>query len=113
MSLKSLTSMPDKILVRLKDENNTILGEFSTRMSALEWADNLLGTITRSRFSLLGELNKIQADSIYEMKRRNQSTQFPGKDWIPITIVNLILKDYNVYIQETWNKNEGEDGEEE
>lgn len=111
--MKSLISDPDRVLVRLIDENNTILGSFKDRITALQWVDNLLESVTKHRFSLMGHLNQIQADTRYDMKRHEQPDPFPYKDWIPISVDNLLLKEYNLQLQEVWDEEGGEEESEE
>ena len=94
-----------RTVVRLKNENHTILAEFITRQDALCWVDELLETITKHRFSLMGRLNEIQTSAMYEMKRNVPADDprrepFPYKDWIPLSIVNLLLSEYNIYLWE-------------
>lgn len=62
--------------------------------NAIGWADNVIYAITGE--SLMSRLNDIQLGC----RSENGETLFPDKFTMPLCIVNLVLKEFNLEIKE-------------
>lgn len=76
------------------DGERTPLATFVDEANAIDWLDNVIVATTGE--SLMSRLNKIQL----ECRNENGETLFPDKSKMPLCIVNLVLKEFNLEIKE-------------
>lgn len=81
-----------RVLAMFMEE--TADGEETAESKALNWLDDLLVTV--KGFSLLSELNAIQA----ECNLDRNPPPFPSKYSMPLCIVNLVLKEHGLELKE-------------
>ena len=72
-----------------------VLHTADNQENAMRWLDLVVEKITKGKVSIWSELNDLQRDCINE---QTEETIFPDKTKIPLAIVNLILKEYGVWI---------------
>lgn len=68
--------------------------KLETQGEAMAWADMVL--LATAGESLIGELNDIQG----ECNLDRDPKPFPGKFAMPLCIVNLVLREFNLMIKE-------------
>lgn len=72
------------------DGERTPLATFADEANAIDWLDTVLVATTGE--SLRSRLNEIQL----ECRDENGKTLFPDKNKLPLCIVNLVLKEFNL-----------------
>lgn len=72
----------------------TSLATFADEANAIDWLDNVIAATTGK--SLMSRLNEIQL----ECRNENGETLFPNKSAMPLCIVNLAVKEFNLEITE-------------
>lgn len=80
-----------------KGERKEKINTFSSIDCALIWIDKVLESV--NGFSLYSELNKIQTEVNCEI-----NPSFANKSCIPLYIINLVLKEFNLVIVDNRGK---------
>lgn len=73
-------------------DGDATLFECETKSGIICWLENVL--MATNRFSLLSELNDVQADCHDE----NGKTVFPDKYEMPIKIINLLIQKFKLRV---------------
>lgn len=76
------------------DGERMSLATFMNEANTIGWLDNVIAATTGK--SLMSRLNEIQLGC----RNENGETLFPDKDKMPLCIVNLVLKEFNLEIEE-------------
>ena len=90
-----------KVYAYEDDENRRLLiRDFQCRASAIEFINGLI--FATNGFYFLGALNDIQSDAMFNRSEfeKDGVVPFPDKYTMPLSILNLVLKDYNISIRE-------------
>lgn len=72
-----------------------VLHTADNQENAMCWLDLVLEKTTKGKYGFWSELNDLQHDCINE---KTGKTIFPDKTEIPLAIVNLVLKEYGIWI---------------
>ena len=84
-----------------------VLHTAETQENAMRWLSLVLEKASKDRFNLWSELIDLQHDCYNETTGK---TIFPDKTKIPLAIINLVLKEYGIWIDKHEVKGECRDG---